>query len=596
MSTKPGLPKAAWAWIGAAIGVTMLGVGMAFLLRPDSQTATDNLAPKTSTKVNRAPAVPAGDICLTDVTEASGISFRHDDGSSGKKYLLEPLSAGVAAFDYDGDGLIDIYFVNGAPLQPREGNPKVTNALYRNEGNLRFRDVTEEAKVGDTGHGLGVTVGDYDNDGDADLFVNNFGPNVLYRNNGDGTFDDVTDSAVVAGGDHFGAGACFLDADGDGCLDLFVANYVDFRIDNHVTLMNDGFPSYPGPLQYEPVADILYRNNVDGTFTDVSKEAGVAELAGNGMGMVCTDYDNDGDTDIVVVNDELGNFVLQNNGSGIFEEVGIFLGLAYNRDGRQQGNMGVDCADYDNDGWLDFFSTSYSGEYPVLYRNLNGALFEDVTMAKGVGAQSEPHTNWGTAFADFDHDGDRDLFIAHGALDPQIHRWDSNTNYRVRNTLLANASDGKFVDVSDQAGDGLELVESSRGIGIDDLDNDGDGDVVILNSCAGPNILRNDTSNANHWIQIQLRGVRANRDGVGAQVRVTSGGRTQLDEVHSGRGYQSHHGSRLHFGLGDCDRVERIEVRWHRGSTDVIENIKANQLIMVVEGNLPGDAEVSSSG
>ncbi len=575
-----GLPRAVWPWIGGAI---ILGIGGALVLSPDGQTGSAKQTPTTSVSREQAP------IQLTDVTAASGITFRHDDGGCGEKYLVESVSAGLALLDYDGDGLIDIYFVSGAPLPPRKADATITNALYRNEGDFRFRDVTREAGVGDSGFGLGVAVGDYDNDGDPDLYVNNYGPNVLYRNNGDGTFDDVTERAGVACGNRVGAGACFLDADGNGLLDLYVANYVDIQIEKHVRRMMYGVPSYSGPLLYDAVADVLYRNDGDGTFTDVSQESGVAQVAGSGMGMVCADYDNDSDTDIFVVNDELENFLFQNDGSGRFEQVGIVLGLAYNYEGCPIGNMGVDCGDYDNDGWLDFFTTSYSQELPVLYRNHEGGFFEDVTRATGAGVGLEPHVNWGTAFADFDNDGDRDLFVSVGHLDQEVHRWDSSTAFRVRNMVLMNSGDGRFFDVSDRCGDGLAPVESSRGIGVDDLDNDGDQDVIVLNSGAAPTILRNDTSNSNHWIQVELQGTHTSRDGVGAHVRVIAGDRTQLDEVHSGRGYQSHHGMRLHFGLGDCDLVEQIEVRWLGGSTQVIEDVESDQLVVVVEENPPGN-------
>jgi hypothetical protein len=558
--------------------VIISGAAMAFVLGLGCNGASDRPQPATDAR----PGQPRR-IHLTDVTSTSGITFRHDDGGSGEKYLVEAVSAGLALFDYDGDGMIDIYFVNGAPLPPREPDPTVTNALYRNEGDFHFRDVTHEAGVGDPGFGLGVTVADYDNDGDPDLYVNNYGPNVLYRNNGDGTFEDVTDLAGVACGDLVGAGACFLDADGDGLLDLYVSNYVDIQIENHVRRSFYGFPSHSGPLLYDPLADMLFSNNGDGTFTDISEASGIGQTPGSGMGMVCADYDNDGDTDVIVVNDELGNFLWQNDGTGVFDEVGTALGLAYNFEGNPAGNMGVDCGDYDNDGWLDLFTTSYSQEWPALYRNQEGVSFEDVTRSTGAGIGSEPHVNWGTAFADFDNDGDRDLFIAFGHLDEEVHRWAYSTAFRVRNQLLLNSGNGKFFDVSDQSGDGLDPVESSRGIGVDDLDNDGDIDVVILNSIAGPTILRNDTDNTNHWIQVELQGKEANRDGVGSQVRVTASARTQLQEVHSGRGYQSHHGMRLHFGLGDCDHVERIEIRWLGGSTQVIEDVEADQLVVVVE-------------
>ena len=517
------------------------------------------------------------------MTATTGITFRHDDGGSGEKYLAESVSAGLATFDFDGDGLIDIYFVNGAPLPPRNADPTITNALYCNEGDFQFREVTLEARVGDRGFGLGVAVGDYDNDGFPDLYVNNFGPNVLYRNNGDGTFSDVTELAGVACGNQLGAGACFLDANGNGLLDLYVANYVDIQIENHVRRMINGVPAYPGPLCYEPIADVLYVNNGDGTFTEVSQESDIGRVARNGMGMVCADYDNDGDTDIFVANDGDGNLFFENDGSGRFTEVGIFLGTAYNFSGSPLASMGVDCGDYDNDGWLDFFMTSYSRQLPVLYRNQKGKALEDVTVGTRAGAGLEPHVTWGTAFVDFDHDRHLDIFVAVGHVDHEVDRWDANTAFRVRNVVLHNSGNGRFVNVSGDCGSGLDPVESSRGIGVDDLDNDGDADVVILNSGAGPTIVRNDTVNENHWIQIELRGTQANRDGVGSHVRVTADGVTQLAEVHSGRGYQSHHGTRLHFGLGNCSRVERIEVRWLGGSSQIIEDVEADQRVVVVE-------------
>ncbi len=522
-------------------------------------------------------------IRLHDVTEETGIAFRHTDGSSGRRYIVETVTAGLALFDYDGDGLIDIYFLNGAPLPGCNTTERPRNALYRNEGNWHFTDVTEEAGVGDTGFALGVAVGDYDNDGDADIYVNNFGPNVLYRNNGDGTFTDVTEQAGVGAGNLVGAGACFLDIEGDGDLDLYVANYVDFNFQNHVARTLDGFPEYAGPKDYRPVPDVLYRNNGDGTFTDVSASSGIGKYAGTGMGMVCADVDADGDTDIFVLNDVAGNFFFRNDGTGHFEEEALFAGLAYNLNGHELGSMGVDCGDADNDGRLDFFMTSYSGELPALYRNLGDGLFEDATLRLGSGSGCFPHVNWGTGFADLDNDGDRDLFVACGHLQDNIELRSDATAYAVANVLLMNVG-GRFVDVSDRVGDGMEPVYSSRGVGLDDLDNDGDVDVVILNARSQPTILRNESSTPNHWLQLNLRGTTANRDAVGTQVRVIAGDLLLVDEVHSGRGYQSHFGSRLYFGLGECERVERIEIRWLGGAEEVIEDVPADRWITITEG------------
>jgi enediyne biosynthesis protein E4 len=553
----------------------------------------DSAAPPPETPASflsggRSPsggAMADGTIRLRDVTEEeTGIAFVHTDGSSGRRYIVEAMSAGLALFDYDGDGLIDIYFLSGSPLQGAEVDVPPTNALYRNEGGWRFTDVTEQAGVGDAGYGLGVAVGDYDNDGDPDLYVSNFGPNVLYRNNGDGSFSDVTDLAGVGNGSLMGAGASFLDIEGDGDLDLYVGNYIEFRYDLHINRLVDGVPMYPVPRDYDPVPDALFRNDGDGTFTDISVESGVAACAGTSMGMVCADADDDGDTDVFVVNDVAQNFFFVNDGRGHFEEGGGLVGVAYNIRGDENGSMGVDCGDYDNDGRLDFFMTSYQGELPVLYRNIGHGLLEDVTEAAGAGHTVFAHVNWGAGLVDFDNDGDRDIFVANGHTEDNIELRDRSTGYRVRNTLLMNRGDGRFVDVSDTCGDGLSPVCASRGAAFDDLDNDGDVDAVIVNSRQAPTILRNDSREENHWLQVRLQGTRTNRDGVGARVRVVAGDLTQVAEVHGGRGYQSHFGSRLQFGLGQRDCVDRIEVRWIGGESEVFEGCQADKRLTLVEG------------
>jgi len=525
-----------------------------------------------------------GQIVLRDVTDETGITFKHMDGGCGRRYIMETVSAGLALFDYDRDGDIDIYFLNGAPLRGTEVKVPPRNALYRNDGGWKFTDVTEEAGVGDTGYGLGVAVGDYDSDGDLDLYLNNYGPNVLYRNNGDGTFTDVTKEAGVDNGFQVGAGTCFLDMDKDGDLDLYVSNYLEFSYEKHVSCTTHGVPVYANPRHYPAVPDTLYRNNGDGTFTDVSAESGVGLHAGWGMGIVCGDYDNDGDTDVFIGNDVAENFLFQNDGTGKFEEVGLLTGAAYDLHGDEQGSMGVDCGDYNNDGWLDFFVTSYQNQLATLYKNLGDGTFQDVTLLTGAGAGTLPNVTWGNSFVDFDNDGDRDLFIACGHLQDNVELYDDTSTYLERNILHMNSGDGKFVDVSDESGDGLLVKLSSRGAGFDDLDNDGDVDVVILNSREKPTILRNDASNGNHWIQIRLKGTKTNRDGVGARVKVVAGDLTLVDEVHSGRGYQSHYGMRLHFGLGKRGHVDRIEVRWIGGGMDVLEDVSVDQLLTIIEG------------
>ncbi|MBM4091012.1 MAG: CRTAC1 family protein [Planctomycetes bacterium] len=542
------------------------------------------------------PSTPACPIQFRDVTRSTGITFVHTDGGSGNRYIVETVTGGLALFDYDGDGLIDIYFLNGAPLLGTPVDRPPTNALYRNEGNWRFTDVTSRAGVGDAGFGLGVAVADYDNDGHLDIYVNNYGPNVLYRNEGDGTFTDVTRQAGVDAGNLVGAGACFLDADRDGWLDLYVANYVDFTYDRHVTYPIQGYEHYAGPRDFNGVADILFRNNGDGTFSDVSKESGIGLHAGTGMGIVCADYDDDGDTDIFVLNDVAGNFLFVNDGTGRFEEKGLLTGFAYDGFGQALGSMGIDCGDYNNDGLLDFLMTSYQDELPVLYKNLGNGSFEDATNESGVGAGSLPYVNWGVTLADFDNDGDRDAFIACGHLQDEVDKYDDSTSYEVRNIVMMNGGGGRFVNVSDACGDGLAPKRSSRGAAFDDLDNDGDIDAVILNSRREPTVIQNVSRANNHWIQIQLRGVQSNRDGVGSRIEVAAGDSRQIAEVHSGRGYQSHYGLRVHFGLGRHSRLDRLRVRWPSGVEDVLHDVPVDQLITVREGSTGFDGEGAHHG
>ena len=525
-----------------------------------------------------------GPIVLRDVSASTGIAFQHTDGSSGRRYIVEYIASGIATFDYDGDGLVDIYFLNGRPLPgtPAPSEPP-RNHLYRNLGGLRFADVTEQAGVGDAGFGLGVAVADFDNDGWPDLYLSNFGPKRLYRNNGDGTFSDVTDRAGVADGSKVGAGVAFLDIEGDGALDLYVANYVNFTYRNHVARRIMGLLAYASPLDYAGVPDVLFRNNGDGTFTDVSAPSGIAAYAGTGMGMIAADYDDDGDTDVFVANDVMPNFLFRNDGRGHFEEVGLLSGAAYEATGAPHGNMGVECADFDRDGRLDFFVTAYHREPPVLFRNLGDGLFEDVTRITGAGQGSYPHVKWGCGLVDFDNDGWKDVFIGCGHFDENIALRDDTTSYMVRPVLLRNVG-GKFVQVSASGGDGLSVPLVARGVAFDDLDNDGRVDVVVLNSRRPPSVLRNDSRSGHHWVQVQLRGTTANRDGVGSRVRVIAGDLVQIDEVHSGRSYQSHFGSRLHFGLGRHSTIDRIEVRWLGGQWEVFEHVAVEAVVTLTQG------------
>ena len=531
-----------------------------------------------------AETSPTSPFQLTDVTNQTGIDFVHTDGSSGRRYIVESVASGLALFDYDRDGDIDIYFLNGSALPGTEPNVHPTNRLYRNEGRWRFTDVTAVSGVGDTGYGLGVCTGDFDNDGHTDLFINNFGANRLYRNQGDGTFDDVTAKAGVGGGNHVGSGACFLDIENDGDLDLFIGRYVDFTFETHKTSTMNGYPSYVGPLNYPPISNLLYRNNGDGTFTDISEASGIAQHKASGMGAICADYDNDGDTDIFVGNDLAANFLFENDGKGYFQEVALLRGLAYDSLGTVHGTMAVECFDWNHDGLLDFYTTSYQRQLTTLYQNSSSGYFDDVTRKSGAGESTYPQVTWGAGVIDLDNDADRDLFIACGHLIDNVEKFDDTTSYKALNLVLENNGQGQYLDRSQQSGNGMLAKASSRGAAFDDLDNDGDLDVVILNAREAPTLLRNDSPHKHHWIQIQLQGTESNRSGIGARVQVVNKSRTLTEEVRSGRSYQSDFGRRLHFGLGSNPDISQVTVRWPHGAVDVVKNPKSNQVLTIVEG------------
>jgi hypothetical protein len=416
------------------------------------------------------------------------------------------------------------------------------------------------------------------------LYVSNFGPNVLYRNNGDGTFSDVTAEAGVGRGQKVGAGVAFLDTDRDGCLDLFASNYVVAPLDQPVMRSLKGVPTYPSPLDYTADRNDFFHNQGDGTFRDAGRESGIAAHAGTGMGVVCADVNGDGSTDIVVANDVMPNFYFRNDGRGNFQELGLVAGLAYDAAGSPHGSMGVDAADFDNDGRVDFVVTAYQRELTTLYRNLGGDLFADVTRQTNAGQGSYSNVKWGCGLVDFDNDGHRDLFIACGHIDDNVELRDDTTSYLARCVLLRNTGKGQFINVTDQAGNGLANKRSHRGTAFDDLDNDGRVDAVILNSRSAPTVLRNESVDGNHWLQLQLHGRQSNRDGVGARVKVVAGDLTLVDEVRSGRGYQSHYGSRLHFGLGARQRVDCLEIHWLGGGTDVLRDLAVDQRLTILQG------------
>jgi hypothetical protein len=520
---------------------------------------------------------------FTDITGPSGITFKHV-WSPEKRYITESMSGGVALFDYDNDGYLDIFFVNSLTVDLVKSNQRTKSVLYRNNRDGTFADVTEKAKVGDVGWGMGCAVGDYNNDGFEDLYVTSLGPDHLFKNNGNGTFSDVTQRAGVSD-PRWSTGAAFFDYDNDGNLDLFVTNYVGFDINRLPTFGEGptcqfkGIPVQCGPRGLPGAGDTLYHNNGDGTFTDVSKKAGVADSRGYyGLDVVGSDFDGDGRVDIFVANDSTPNYLYQNNGNGTFSEIGFESGTAVNGNGSEQGCMGVTVGDYDHDGLLDMFITNFDDEYNILYRNVGRNSFTDVSYEAGVAAVSLPYVGWGTKFFDYDNDGWVDLFVANGHAYPQRDR------YRQRKLLHRNNRDGTFTEVAAQFGSALMEERASRGTAFGDIDNDGDVDIVVNDLDGVPQLLRNDGGNTNNSILIRTIGVKGNRDGIGALVKVVSGGLVQIDEVRSGGSYISQNDLRLHFGLEKRTSVDVIQVRWPSGVVDTLNNVSGNKIVTIKEG------------
>jgi hypothetical protein len=520
---------------------------------------------------------------FTDIAAQAGITFKHVF-SPEKKYIVESMSGGVALFDYDNDGYLDIYFVNSLTVDLVTSHQKTKSALYHNNGDGTFRDVTDKAGVGDVGFGMGVAVGDYNNDGFDDLYVTCLGRNHLFKNNGNGTFTDVTTKAGV-GDPRWSTGAAFLDYDNDGKLDLFVSNYVDFDLSRLPefgkgrTCQFKGVPVQCGPRGLPGAGDSLYHNNGDGTFTDVSKKAGVSDPNGYyGLGVIASDFDEDGLVDIFVANDSTPNFLYHNNGDGTFKEIGFMSGTAVNKSGSEQGCMGVTLGDYDHDGKLDLFITNFDDEYNVLYHNDGHNAFTDVSYESKLAEVSLPYVGWGTKFFDYDNDGWLDLFLVNG------HAYPQRDHYRQRALLHHNNRDGTFSEVAGQMGTALMQERVGRGVAFGDIDNDGDIDIAVNDLDGSPQLLRNDGGNSNNSVLIKTIGVNSNRDGIGARVKVVAGDLTQVDEVRSGGSYISQNDLRLHFGLEKRTTIDLIEVRWPSGVIDKITGLSANRILTIKEG------------
>ncbi|MBI1930656.1 CRTAC1 family protein [Candidatus Poribacteria bacterium] len=495
------------------------------------------------------------------------------------------MGSGAAFLDSDNDGDLDLYIVNSAALPGFVTERKPTNVLYRNDGKGHFTDVTQTAGVGDTGYGMGCVAADYDNDGDPDLYVTNLGENVLYRNNGDGTFTDVTQHAGVDGGDKWSSSCAFVDYDHDGNLDLYVVNYLDYDIAKDGEWYDSRHQRvYGGPLKYEGISDTLYRNNGDGTFTDVSSRVGVYNENGKGLGVTCGDYDNDGRIDIYVANDTTPNFLYRNMGDGTFIEIGLLAGAAYDEDGNAKAGMGVDFGDYNNDGFLDIFVTNFSHETNTLYHNNSDDTFTDVTDIAHLGEPSFLKLGFGTKFFDADNDGDLDIFVTNGHVYDTVESSSDTFEYAQTNQLFANNGDGTFTDISLKSGEHFSQKRVGRGAAFGDYDNDGDMDVLVTNNHDSPVLLRNEGGNRNNWLMIKTVGTKSNRDGIGARINVKTRFHSQMREVQTGGSYLSGHDLRVIFGLGAETKAEQVKITWPSGLEQTLADVEANQLLVITEG------------
>jgi hypothetical protein len=522
-----------------------------------------------------------------DVAAQAGITFRHDNASSAEKYLIETMGSGCGWIDYDQNGLLDLYLVNGTATRVYTPQQPTRGALYRNDGDGGFTDVTAKAGVGAEGlFGMGVAVGDYDNDGFPDLLVLGYGRCILYHNNGDGTFTDVTARAGLQNSGLWASSAAWFDYDNDGKLDLIIANYVDWSPERNFYCgdRGPGMRSYCHPDDFHGQPPTLYHNNGDGTFTDVSKSSGVGLKGGNGLGVVTFDYDNDGWQDIFIANDHMPNFLFHNNRDGTFREVGYQAGVAVSADGQFEAGMGTDAADTTRSGRLDLIVGHLDMQLARVYQNMGDQTFEDATLHSKLSYSTYHMSTFGARFMDYDNDGWRDLFLANGHVLDNIERYHADTKYAEPKMMFRNTGRGIFENVSDQLGPDFQLPRVSRGAAIGDFDNDGDLDILINNCGQAPQLLRNDGGNANHWLEILLIGTKSNRDGVGARVKVTAGDLILYDQRKGGMSYQSAQDPRLHFGLSQRSSVDSIEIVWSSGSVTKLANVKADQIIAVKEG------------
>jgi enediyne biosynthesis protein E4 len=551
------------------------------------------LSPLPVQSQQKPASLPSGKIAnFVDEAAKAGLTAKNTFGGvDTKKFIIETTGTGVAIFDYDNDGWPDIFVVNGTTLDPLPGVSKPTNHLYHNNHNGTFTDVTEKAGLAHTGWGQGVCVGDYDNDGNEDLFVTYYGKNVLYHNNGNGTFTDTSDKARVAGsGNAWSTGCAFVDYDHDGKLDIFVATYVDFDLKtapapgDRASCMWKGVPVMCGPRGLPWGKNMLYRNNGDGTFEDVTKKARIDQTNGHyGFSVSTFDFDDDGWPDIYVACDSTPSILYRNNHDGTFTDVAVTAGAAFNEDGKEQAGMGSTIGDYNGDGRLDIFKTNFSDDTATLYRNNGDGTFDDVTFPAGLGLYTK-YLGWGTMFLDLDNDGWPDLLLVNGHVYPEVDSQHLGSDYREPRILYHNKGNGTFEDISADGGPAITAAASGRGLAIGDLWNDGRISAVINNMNAPVSLLVNQERTSNHWIAFKTVGTQSNRDGIGAKIRVKAGERILVDEVRSGSSYVSNNDMRVHFGLGAVSKPEWVEVRWPSGLTESFVEVRPNSINTLKEG------------
>jgi hypothetical protein len=536
-----------------------------------------------------AKTVPPGAaIEFENTIKNSKINFALRNSMSPQRYTIETMTGGVALLDYNNDGLLDIFFTNGASIPSLDkSDPRYWNRLYRNNGDGTFTDVTESAGLKGKCYSMGVAAADYDNDGFTDLYVAGYNCNQLFHNNGDGTFTDVTEKTGVGGiipkyGKAWSVAAGWFDYNNDGLLDLFVVNYLNYDIKSARPCVQQGLPAYCSPVDFLGTPNILYRNNGDGTFTDVSQQSHISDFVGKGMGLSFADYDGDGFTDIFVSNDTFQNYLLHNNGDGTFSEVGLQAGIAYNAFGDAVAGMGTDFRDLDNDGKPDIFETAMFGEGFPIYHNLGDGQFQDVTGAAGMTTSTSRLTAWGAGVYDFDNDGYKDIFTANSdILDNSMQL--AHRPYGLPNGLFRNKGNLTFEDLSLKAGPTFSVPAPHRGAAFGDLNNDGKIDIVVTVLNGTPEIMMNRTNNQNHWIIFNLVGVKSNRDGLGANIKITTTSGSQYNRATTAVGYNSSSDKRVHFGLGSANVIDKVEIAWPSGVKQILTDVKADQILTVKE-------------